>query len=200
MPLANRRFARLARRARGAQSLTARYNNALTETYRSKDQFWGCSSVGRASDLHSEGHRFDPVHLHHYLRGSLWERDSGGWPKLQSPYRTKNSVLVADIGRSFASSLLFNIVNRLRLSSNWYVEIHIICILLPKYADYYTAGSWVLSIMWFNGLPTVEHCWLFKHEGPLRAPKRSIILMRKWRSLENLRFSNGAWVIKWKTR
>ena len=25
---------------------------------------WGCSSAGRASDLHSEGHRFDPVHLH----------------------------------------------------------------------------------------------------------------------------------------
>ena len=22
---------------------------------------WGCSAVGRASDLHSEGHRFDPV-------------------------------------------------------------------------------------------------------------------------------------------
>ena len=25
---------------------------------------WGCSSVGRASALHAEGHRFDPVHLH----------------------------------------------------------------------------------------------------------------------------------------
>ena len=25
---------------------------------------WGCSSAGRASDLHSEGRRFDPCHLH----------------------------------------------------------------------------------------------------------------------------------------
>ena len=25
----------------------------------------GCSSAGRAPDLHSGGHRFDPVHLHH---------------------------------------------------------------------------------------------------------------------------------------
>ena len=27
---------------------------------------WGCSSAGRASDLHSEGHRFDPVQLHQF--------------------------------------------------------------------------------------------------------------------------------------
>ena len=27
-------------------------------------KFWGHSSVGRASDLHSEGQRFDPVRLH----------------------------------------------------------------------------------------------------------------------------------------
>lgn len=28
---------------------------------------WGYSSAGRASDLHSEGHRFDPVYLHQGL-------------------------------------------------------------------------------------------------------------------------------------
>ena len=27
----------------------------------------GCSSAGRASDLHSEGRRFDPCHLHHII-------------------------------------------------------------------------------------------------------------------------------------
>ncbi len=26
---------------------------------------WGLSSAGRASDLHSEGHRFEPDRLHH---------------------------------------------------------------------------------------------------------------------------------------
>ena len=31
-------------------------------------KFWGISSAGRASDLHSEGHRFDPVILHHFAR------------------------------------------------------------------------------------------------------------------------------------
>ena len=31
----------------------------------------GCSSAGRASDLHSEGHRFDPFHLHHLNKASL---------------------------------------------------------------------------------------------------------------------------------
>ena len=27
----------------------------------------GCSSVGRAPALQAGGHRFDPVHLHHFL-------------------------------------------------------------------------------------------------------------------------------------
>ena len=27
--------------------------------------YWGCSSVGRAPDLHSGGRRFDPDQLHH---------------------------------------------------------------------------------------------------------------------------------------
>src|SRR5438046_5351326 len=31
---------------------------------------WGCSSVGRAPESHSGGHRFDPVQLHH-LRNRL---------------------------------------------------------------------------------------------------------------------------------
>ena len=30
---------------------------------------WGVSSAGRASALHAEGHRFDPVTLHHLFRG-----------------------------------------------------------------------------------------------------------------------------------
>ncbi len=29
-------------------------------------QLGGYSSAGRAPDLHSGGHRFDPVYLHHY--------------------------------------------------------------------------------------------------------------------------------------
>ena len=29
--------------------------------------FGGCSSIGRAPALQAGGHRFDPVHLHHYL-------------------------------------------------------------------------------------------------------------------------------------
>ncbi len=28
---------------------------------------WGCSSVGRASVLHTEGQRFDSAHLHQYV-------------------------------------------------------------------------------------------------------------------------------------
>ena len=28
---------------------------------------WGCSSAGRAPALHAGGHRFDPVHLHHFF-------------------------------------------------------------------------------------------------------------------------------------
>ena len=33
---------------------------------------WGCSSAGRAPALQAGGHRFEPVHLHHfiYFRGS----------------------------------------------------------------------------------------------------------------------------------
>ena len=30
---------------------------------------WGCSSVGRALDLHSRGPRFESVHLHHTRKG-----------------------------------------------------------------------------------------------------------------------------------
>ena len=29
----------------------------------------GCSSAGRAPALHAGGHRFDPVHLHHFFDG-----------------------------------------------------------------------------------------------------------------------------------
>ena len=31
---------------------------------RGTKNLWGCSSTGRASDLHSEGRGFDPCHLH----------------------------------------------------------------------------------------------------------------------------------------
>ena len=31
----------------------------------SRTTAWGCSSVGRAPESHSGGHRFDPVQLHH---------------------------------------------------------------------------------------------------------------------------------------
>ena len=33
--------------------------------------FWGHSSAGRASDLHSEGRRFDPCCLHHFSKFSV---------------------------------------------------------------------------------------------------------------------------------
>ena len=35
---------------------------------------WGCSSIGRAPALQAGGRRFDPVQLHHILKGEneLW--------------------------------------------------------------------------------------------------------------------------------
>ena len=30
---------------------------------------WGCSSAGRAPALQAGGHRFEPVHLHHFFFG-----------------------------------------------------------------------------------------------------------------------------------
>ena len=38
---------------------------------READGMWGLSSAGRAPDLHSGGHRFDPGRLHHVLRRAL---------------------------------------------------------------------------------------------------------------------------------
>ena len=35
----------------------------VQETFGEK---WGCSSAGRAPALQAGGHRFDPVHLHHF--------------------------------------------------------------------------------------------------------------------------------------
>jgi hypothetical protein len=36
----------------------------------------GCSSAGRAPALHAGGHRFDPVHLHHFtaIKSVEWRR------------------------------------------------------------------------------------------------------------------------------
>ena len=36
----------------------------------------GCSSAGRAPALHAGGHRFDPVHLHHFtaIKSVKWRR------------------------------------------------------------------------------------------------------------------------------
>ena len=39
---------------------------------------WGYSSVGRASALQAEGHRFDPVYLHHHDDFFLWGYSSVG--------------------------------------------------------------------------------------------------------------------------
>ena len=39
------------------------YDSTLTPTL----YFWGLSSAGRASGLHPEGQRFDPVRLHQVL-------------------------------------------------------------------------------------------------------------------------------------
>ena len=38
---------------------------------------WGCSSAGRAPALQAGGHRFEPVHLHHfiYFRGSKGRKE-----------------------------------------------------------------------------------------------------------------------------
>ena len=36
---------------------------------------WGISSAGRASRLHREGQRFDPVMLHHFVIKSRFMRD-----------------------------------------------------------------------------------------------------------------------------
>ena len=42
--------------------------------------FWGCSSVGRAPALHAGGHRFEPVHLHHFNLEHCFEPGGrGGW-------------------------------------------------------------------------------------------------------------------------
>ena len=38
------------------------------------NSLWGCSSAGRASDLHSEGRRFDPCHLHHLALRELYHQ------------------------------------------------------------------------------------------------------------------------------
>ena len=44
-------------------------NRIFFENYQLNQKItWGCSSVGRASGWHSEGRRFDPVQLHHFLQ------------------------------------------------------------------------------------------------------------------------------------
>jgi hypothetical protein len=43
------------------------YSNRLGLRVHKMNELWGCSSVGRASDLHSEGRRFDSCHLHHFF-------------------------------------------------------------------------------------------------------------------------------------
>ena len=36
------------------------------------EKAWGCSSVGRASALHAEGHGFKSLHLHQKKIGLVW--------------------------------------------------------------------------------------------------------------------------------
>ena len=43
-----------------------REERSLTKEERGKDAKRGRSSAGRAADLHSAGHRFESVRLHHF--------------------------------------------------------------------------------------------------------------------------------------
>ena len=65
----------------------------------------GCSSAGRARDLHSRGHRFDPVHLHHSsvdIKSQKFKRE------LQFPLRANGEAI--DSCRSW----LLNIVENMK--------------------------------------------------------------------------------------
>ena len=46
--------------------------NSNFEIRNSNFKGWGCSSAGRAPALHAGGHRFDPVHLHHFKWWLEW--------------------------------------------------------------------------------------------------------------------------------
>jgi hypothetical protein len=37
-------------------------------------KIWGLSSAGRASPLHGEGQRFDPVRLHHFTASEVSDK------------------------------------------------------------------------------------------------------------------------------
>ena len=50
----------------------------------------GCSSVGRAPALQAGGHRFDPVHLHHFERKKA-EDEEGDGRLIQIPERSQVS-------------------------------------------------------------------------------------------------------------
>ena len=45
-----------------------------SKIYQTTRNEWGCSSIGRAPALQAGGRRFDPVQLHHILKGEneLW--------------------------------------------------------------------------------------------------------------------------------
>ena len=51
----------------------------------------GCSSVGRAPALQAGGHRFDPVHLHHFERREAQQYDQRGSSLIRICERSKAS-------------------------------------------------------------------------------------------------------------
>ena len=48
--------------------LSAVNRPVVSSNLTSPASFWGCSSVDRASDLHSEGRRFESDQLHHQFK------------------------------------------------------------------------------------------------------------------------------------
>ena len=85
---------------------------------RVKIKFWGLSSVGRASDLHSEGQRFDPVRLHQNKRGLgksglirlVWDQEIVGSnptspTKIMPEWRSGSAAALHAEGRQFDPGL-----------------------------------------------------------------------------------------------